>query len=773
MANNTVTVKIVGDATSLKQATSTASAEVEGLGDKANKASNNGNDPLGTIGKKIDIGNLMNASETIAGVGSKVLEIGKKSIESSANLQAMNSTFKQTFGDTLPFAEQQVDKLSKAYDILPNRIKPSYQQFTAMFKGLGLDTQQAAEKATQAMRISANAAAFYDKSLEDSNSSLQSFVKGNYEGGESIGLFANETQIQAYAIKNNLIPATEGQREASEKALIAYEKASNKVQEMTAKYGEGSLEARDATVKLQEAQEEIDKQIGPQTQKWADLDEATKQAVRLDYAENMMVQAGALDEVGKMTGQASRESGEYENQMGNAQQALEDFYAVLGEDILPVFLEALQLATKGLSTLAEWFSNLPQPVKTFIFVLGGLLAVFSQLAPIITAVVAIIGAFAGVALGPLIAVVAGVVVAITAAIEIFRNWGAITDWLSEKWTAFREFAGQLWEGIKTMLSGVWTSVVETTQTIWNGLVGWLSALWEALKQTMSTVWEGLKVIVSGAWTAIRDITSTIWNGIQQVLSSIWNSIKQLVSSAIEAVKNVVSSGWNGVKSVTSSVLNGVSSVVSSIWNGIKSTVGNLVNGISSAVSSAWNNIKSTTSSIFNGIKSVASSAWEGIKSAITRPIEQARDTVKRIVESIKGFFSNMRLSIPSIKLPPMPHFRVNGSFSLNPPRVPTFSVKWYAKGGVFNSPSVIGVGEAGSEAVLPLKDSVFSKIAQGINRNAPTTVNQTSKDIYPAQTVKNYVNVEWTGDIDSPDRLNELTNAIVEKITDNTTGAFS
>lgn len=773
MANNTVTVKIVGDATSLKQATSTASAEVEGLGDKANKASNNGNDPLGTIGKKIDIGNLMNASETIAGVGSKVLEIGKKSIESSANLQAMNSTFKQTFGDTLPFAEQQVDKLSKAYDILPNRIKPSYQQFTAMFKGLGLDTQQAAEKATQAMRISANAAAFYDKSLEDSNSSLQSFVKGNYEGGESIGLFANETQIQAYAIKNNLIPATEGQQQASEKALIAYEKASKKVQEMTAKYGEGSLEARDATVKLQEAQEEIDKQIGPQTQKWADLDEATKQAVRLDYAENMMVQAGALDEVGSMTGQASREAGEYENQMGNAQQAVEDFYAVLGDDILPVFLEALQLATKGLSTLAEWFSNLPQPVKTFIFVLGGLLAVFSQLAPIITAVVAIIGAFAGVALGPLIAVVAGVVVAITAAIEIFRNWGAITDWLSEKWTAFKEFAGQLWEGIKTMLSGVWTSVVETTQTIWNGLVGWLSALWEALKQTMSTVWEGLKVIVSGAWTAIRDITSTIWNGIQQVLSSIWNGIKQLVSSAIEAVKNVVSSGWNGVKSVTSSVLNGVSSVVSSIWNGIKSTVGNLVNGISSAVSSAWNNIKSSTSSIFNGIKSVASSAWEGIKSAITRPIEQARDTVKRIVESIKGFFSNMKLSLPRIKMPPMPHFTIRGSFSLNPPRVPSFGVNWYAKGGIFNSPSVIGVGEAGSEAVLPLKDSIFSKIAQGINRNAPTTVNQTSKDIYPAQTVKNYVNVEWTGDIDSPDRLNELTNAIVEKITDNTTGAFS
>ena len=29
-------------------------------------------------------------------------------------------------------------------------------------------------------------------------------------------------------------------------------------------------------------------------------------------------------------------------------------------------------------------------------------------------------------------------------------------------------------------------------------------------------------------------------------------------------------------------------------------------------------------------------------------------------------------------------------------------VNWYAEGGIFNSPSIIGVGEAGAEAVLPI-----------------------------------------------------------------------
>ena len=66
---------------------------------------------------------------------------------------------------------------------------------------------------------------------------------------------------------------------------------------------------------------------------------------------------------------------------------------------------------------------------------------------------------------------------------------------------------------------------------------------------------------------------------------------------------------------------------------------------------------------------------------------------------IVGFFAGMHIEFPKIKLP---HFAIKGSFSLSPPSIPTLSVDWYAKGGIFSSPSVIGVGEAGTEAVLPI-----------------------------------------------------------------------
>ena len=52
----------------------------------------------------------------------------------------------------------------------------------------------------------------------------------------------------------------------------------------------------------------------------------------------------------------------------------------------------------------------------------------------------------------------------------------------------------------------------------------------------------------------------------------------------------------------------------------------------------------------------------------------------------------------------MPHFKLTGSFSLKPPSVPHLSVEWYAKaaerGAIFDSPQLIGVGDAAQPEAL-------------------------------------------------------------------------
>ena len=130
-----------------------------------------------------------------------------------------------------------------------------------------------------------------------------------------------------------------------------------------------------------------------------------------------------------------------------------------------------------------------------------------------------------------------------------------------------------------------------------------------------------------------------------------------------------------------------------------------------------------------------SKTWNKIKESITKPIEKAKETVKAAIDKIKGFFSNAKLKLPHIDLP---HFKLTGSFSLKKMTVPHLSVSWYKKGGIFDNPSVIGVGEAGPEAVVPL-DKLWDHLdrassAGGITINVYGTAGQSAKDI--AEEVK-------------------------------------
>jgi hypothetical protein len=132
------------------------------------------------------------------------------------------------------------------------------------------------------------------------------------------------------------------------------------------------------------------------------------------------------------------------------------------------------------------------------------------------------------------------------------------------------------------------------------------------------------------------------------------------------------------------------------WNSIKASISATINNLKTAMANAWNSIKAT-----------ASSVWNGIKTAITSPITSARDKVKAIIDKLKGYFPlKVGNLLSGIKLP---HFKISGSFSIKNKTVPSISIDWYKTGGIFDGPQVIGVGEAGPEAVVPL-DKFWDKL---------------------------------------------------------------
>lgn len=103
-------------------------------------------------------------------------------------------------------------------------------------------------------------------------------------------------------------------------------------------------------------------------------------------------------------------------------------------------------------------------------------------------------------------------------------------------------------------------------------------------------------------------------------------------------------------------------------------------------------------------------AWEEIKSGISDKIEAAKNAVYDAIEKIKGFF-DFKWSLPDIKLP---HFSIDGEFSLNPPSIPHISVDWYKTGAIFDGASIIGVGEETPEAVVPLTGERMRPFARAI-----------------------------------------------------------
>lgn len=189
--------------------------------------------------------------------------------------------------------------------------------------------------------------------------------------------------------------------------------------------------------------------------------------------------------------------------------------------------------------------------------------------------------------------------------------------------------------------------------------------------------------------AIAIIAALIAIGV--LLYKNWDTIK---AKALEVKNNVVKE-WNNLKAQVMAIFNAVKTIAVNAWNTIKSSVVSRATALKNAVVSAFNGLKSKVASIFNAIKT-----------AITHPIETAVGLVKSAIGKIKSIINGAKFSLPHIKLP---HFKVSGKLSLNPPSVPHVSVSWYKTGGIFDEPTIAGIGEAGPEAVVPL-DKLWNKL---------------------------------------------------------------
>ena len=249
------------------------------------------------------------------------------------------------------------------------------------------------------------------------------------------------------------------------------------------------------------------------------------------------------------------------------------------------------------------------------------------------------------------------------------------------------------------------------------VVGKLAFAISSIMSLMSTIGPVIAGLAGPIGIAIAAIAAIIAIGV--LLYKNWDTIKE---KAVQ-VKDWVVQKWTALKTKVEGLVIQLKTKVLGAWESIKSKIIEIATAVTVWSVSKFLAIKTKAETIFNAIKNTATTVWNGIKSAIVDPITTAKDKVKGIIDKIKGFFKNLTLKLPNIKLP---HFKLTGSFSLSPPSVPKLSIEWYKNGGIFTNPTVfqgVGVGEAGAEAVLPLKklwEEMDKRYSQGvvINVNA-------------------------------------------------------
>lgn len=319
-------------------------------------------------------------------------------------------------------------------------------------------------------------------------------------------------------------------------------------------------------------------------------------------------------------------------------------------------------------------------VATAIGALGEVLPMVTKLAdiPSVFALVAetggpLAGLFGGLstALGFLAANPAVLAVAaIGSIVGALAAWVLTTEEGKQAWDDFCKAVGKLVEGLKRDFENAFGQI---KQNIEDNKVQW---------QQFKT---NLAISAEESRQAFEDFCKDVESKIANDLKSGLDDFKEQWKESCDKTSKWVSDLRSNVRDKFEKIYSTVAKVVGDLWK---------------FLTAKWDEIKTDTITKF-----------DEIKNAIKKAIQWAYDKVEPIIEKIKGLL-DFDWSLPA---PSLPHITWDWTDVGGIVSIPTFSIEWYGDGGVFDSAAVIGIGERGREAALPLNDATYREIARGIS----------------------------------------------------------
>lgn len=417
------------------------------------------------------------------------------SVTTAAELKAEASQFEQSFGQMEGTATAAIADIADETGILDTRLNSAATSIYSFARASGGTEAESMSLMEDALTAAADAAAYYDRSLDDTTEQLMSFLKGNYENDAALGLSATEATRNAAAMEQfgkEFNDLTEIQKQQTLLSMVT------DAQALSGAMGQASRES--------------------------------------DGLENVM---GNLSEVGRQI-------------QGNiGAPVLEAIIPAIQEitNSLMQWTENVDWTAFG-NAVSGFITGIIDNGPTIISIIAGIAAGFVawNVVTMIQGVVSAINAFKLANEGASIAQLAlnaamnanpiGIIVtAITALITIIG-----TLWVTNE--DFRNAVVEIWENIKAAFVEAW----EAIEAAWSVASAYFTAIWNAIKVTFSPVVEYLSGIFSDAWESVKQIFSGVIDFIAGVFTGDWER-------AWDGIKNIFTGIWNGIVSVLEGAVN--------------------------------------------------------------------------------------------------------------------------------------------------------------------------------------------------------------------------
>lgn len=615
--------------------------KLESLGNESETTSTK----LGGICKNLSAQTIMSATDNLSGVGEKIKEIGSGAIESANDVQKAQ----QTIAANLDISKQKAEEYGKVAqevfeqgvvedanaaaeavvavkqnmsDLNDADLSKITQQLVAISDRTGTDVK---ENTTAAGKLMKNFGLTGKEAMDLLAAGYKNGLNSSDDFTDTINEYSPLFKNAGYSGKEMFQLLKNGM----ENGAMNTDKAADALKEFQIRLGDGSFKDNIGSFSSNTKKVFGEWQKGKATVKdvAASVGNDLKKMSPKEQQETLSKLSTQFEDLGIDASVALFGVGnDFDNVTGKAKQMSEQTpgekwegaLRKLQDSLIPIGIQlvsALQPIINIISMISTAFGALPGPIQTIVIAIGGLIAIFTTLAPAIAAIMTIFSTFSLTAIAPFAPIILGVIAAITALILVIKNWGTITTFIGNVWTA---------------LKGIVSSAINAIKNV-------ITTVFNAVKSFITTVWNGIKTIVTTAVNTVKNVITTVFNAVKYFVTTVWNGIKTAITTVVNAIKTVITTVFNGIRSVITTVTSTIKSVAVGAFTKMRSGIKTVVSTLAGIVKGPFNTIKGFILGLARSAYHWGSDFINGLKNGIFSGINKIVEGVKGLAGKIRSF----------------------------------------------------------------------------------------------------------------------------------------